>query len=50
MFLTASALDSVLLVTGGGGVCPNLNDAARVIRGAIVGAAVDETGRASERL
>ena len=43
VFTWPSAVSDRDRTTAGAGVCPSLSDAARVIRGAIVGAAVDAT-------
>ena len=42
--------DILFLIAGGGGAWPSLNDAARLIRGAMIGAAVDATAMVLERL
>jgi hypothetical protein len=43
-------VNALFLITGIGGACPSLRDAARVIRGAIIGGAVDATAMVLIRL
>lgn len=50
VFACPSVVNDFDLTTAGAGVCPNLKEAALVIRGAIVGAAVDATAIVLERL
>ena len=46
-----AAVSLAVLLTGfGGGFCPSLRDAARVMRGAIIGGAVEATTMVSARL
>jgi len=48
--LLSSFVNDLCLVTGGAAACPSLRDAARVIRGAMVGGAVDATEMVLVRL
>jgi len=43
-------VNALFLITWGGGACPSLRDAARVIRGAMIGGAVDATAMELIRL